>query len=322
MTVDRGGAFAQPGVVIDLGSDTASDAEISPLRALDHLSVGIVVGDAAGRVTYANRTWYALTGQSPTTEPDEDWLGFLDAEPREKAAAAILAMIARGGAYRTRWLLRPTTLPTKWLQFSANALTAEPAPVDLDITARAGFVGVLSNITADRMIARGLAQRATIDGLTGLLNRSGLINGAMRFLRRRRRDGDYGVAVLYIDVDGLKEINDRHGHAAGDALLIAVADAMRRALRPFDTCGRLGGDEFAAVCPGVQNREDAAGLADRFLTAMHDVIRNHVIDVRIGASVGVVFSDDPDESIDALINRADQAMYQAKAGGGGRFVVG
>ena len=161
-----------------------------------------------------------------------------------------------------------------------------------------------------------LARRALEDPLTGLGNRAMLLDRLSLALNRRRR-AESPVALIFLDLDGFKAINDTHGHAAGDAVLIAVAGALRDALRTEDTVARFGGDEFAALCEDVPD-VDAAGLvAGRIVAGMRGLGRGgHVVSV----SVGIALSD-PAVTAERLLARADEAMYAAKHAGKDRWVL-
>jgi diguanylate cyclase (GGDEF)-like protein len=160
-------------------------------------------------------------------------------------------------------------------------------------------------------LAHKRAQRAALtDPLTSLANRRGM----ERLVHERR--GRRRLAVLAIDVDRLKEVNDRHGHAAGDELLLLVADAIRSVLRAGDVVARVGGDEFA--CVAFDADEEAAVLgASRLLKAVRNTDRRGW-EPRV--SIGVACAE-LGESLADILHRADAAMYQSKRAGGMRFAL-
>ncbi|QYG93623.1 GGDEF domain-containing protein [Iamia sp. SCSIO 61187] len=156
-----------------------------------------------------------------------------------------------------------------------------------------------------------LRRAATHDDLTGLLNRAA-------FHHRWAGSPDPQTALLYVDLDGFKPINDAIGHQAGDAVLVEVADRMRSAVRPHDDVVRLGGDEFAVVCPGA-GVDEAQVIAERLVGAVSaPVVLADGSTVAVSASVGVTSAG---TSLDDLVARADAALYEAKRTGGGRVVV-
>lgn len=158
-----------------------------------------------------------------------------------------------------------------------------------------------------------LERDAGTDPLTGLANR--------RYLMRRLRgelsqaSRDHLVAVAYLDLDGFKEVNDRAGHAAGDEVLRQVADCLQHAVRATDLLARTGGDEFVVVSPGLPDAAAAHAEACRILDTL---LSNPQTSARISASVGVAVCDDPTDTPDELLRRADEQMYAAKSLGGAR----
>jgi diguanylate cyclase (GGDEF)-like protein len=162
-----------------------------------------------------------------------------------------------------------------------------------------------------------LAHMALHDHLTGLPNRS-LFDDRLEHALQRRRDGQRGVAVLFIDVDGFKRINDSLGHSAGDAALREAALRIRSAVRPHDTVARLGGDEFTVLCEDLDGDGDALTIADRIVEALARPVTIHDSDVVLRASIGVALAGPADVRPEELLRRSDDAMYQAKARGGGR----
>ena len=153
-------------------------------------------------------------------------------------------------------------------------------------------------------------------GLTGLLNRSAFLQTLQAAVPDARRQGQ-GFAVLYVDLDGFKPINDRFGHAVGDQLLAWVARQLAQAARENDVVARLGGDEFALLQRGVSDRDSALRLGERLVQAIAQPteIESHFI--QIGASVGIVMSSADATNAEELLRKADSAMYLAKASGRG-----
>src|SRR4029077_16515948 len=138
-------------------------------------------------------------------------------------------------------------------------------------------------------------------------------------LARTRRGGP-GIALLFIDLDGFKRVNDMLGHAAGDELLVQVAKRLRDALRDGDLCVRLGGDEFVVCCPEMDGQAPALQLAERLLDALNQPYDVHGHEMLVGASIGIAGASGEDPvSIDQLLSNADIAAYRAKRMGRGRI---
>ncbi len=180
-----------------------------------------------------------------------------------------------------------------------------------------GFVTTYLDVTEQRKNAAMIAHLAHHDMLTGLANRTLLMDRlamALAGARRGRR-----IALLYLDLDKFKPINDRYGHAMGDSVLKRVADAMRRVVRETDTVARLGGDEFVVIQSDVNAASDAAKLAQRLINALGERHYTNNADVTVGVSVGIAFAPEDGDTPDALLHHADTALYKAKQGGGGRM---
>ncbi len=163
-----------------------------------------------------------------------------------------------------------------------------------------------------------LSFMAHYDPLTELGNRnqfnSRVAHAVARFGRESQR-----FSVLYLDLDGFKEVNDLHGHAAGDAVLKEVANRIRHAVREPDSVARLGGDEFAVLLENVQERGAAATVAHRIARAVDEPIPHGSSALRVRSSIGIAFFPEDGTGIDGLLRSADAAMYQAKREGGGSF---
>jgi diguanylate cyclase (GGDEF)-like protein len=165
---------------------------------------------------------------------------------------------------------------------------------------------------ASSMIATA-EHRAQHDALTGLANRALFLETAARHIEQCKREGTQ-VAVLFIDLDGFKRVNDRHGHEAGDLLLCAVAARLENAIRGSDLAARLGGDEFAVLLLQAGARA-AAGIAEKLVDVLSAPYELETHAVEISASIGVAAFPEPAGSAEQLLKRADEAMYRAKLAG-------
>ncbi len=160
-------------------------------------------------------------------------------------------------------------------------------------------------------------QEALHDRLTGLPNRQLLMDRLDHAFARSRRSG-LTSAVLFIDVDGLKGINDTYGHAVGDQLLVAVADRLLTLVRPGDTLARLSGDEFVLVCENLANQEQAVAIGNRLVSALGRPYALNSVTVQVSASIGLAYAGPRTHSAGQVLHQADTAMYKAKRDGGGR----
>ena len=174
-------------------------------------------------------------------------------------------------------------------------------------------------LTNARLVGE-LQQQALLDPLTGLPNRLALVDRADQALSRARRDGG-DCALLFLDLDRFKAVNDSLGHLAGDDLLVQIARRLQDSVRGCDTVARLGGDEFAVLLPSVDGPEDPLSTADRVLaslsTPFHLGSGGRGETVQIGVSIGIASGRQGRASSTELLRHADDAMYAAKSGGGG-----
>jgi diguanylate cyclase (GGDEF)-like protein len=180
-----------------------------------------------------------------------------------------------------------------------------------------GAVVLLEDITERRTAEARITHLARYDELTGLPNRVNFRDEIERLLAVPH-DADQLSALLFVDLDQFKQVNDTLGHPCGDQLLCAVADRLRAMLRPEDFVARFGGDEFVVFQQNINSAEDAAGLARRIVDHLSEryKIENHLVE--IGASVGIAMTS-PGDSADTLLKNADMALYRAKADGRGTF---
>jgi diguanylate cyclase (GGDEF)-like protein len=162
-----------------------------------------------------------------------------------------------------------------------------------------------------------LFQKAHFDELTGLINRHAFQEKLREHISRSWR-GEQG-AVLFIDLDGFKKVNDTEGHKAGDRLLVIIAERLMACLREVDTIARMGGDEFAVIVPGCDDEKSISHLCERIIGSAVQPIVVDRMEHTVGASIGVAVFPDDGTRVDELIMKADSAMYRAKEAGRSRF---
>ena len=183
------------------------------------------------------------------------------------------------------------------------------------------MAGSMTDISARKRAEEQLVHDAFHDGLTGLANRSLFLDRVGMALQALPREHQGTFAVLFLDLDRFKTVNDSLGHSVGDLLLVAIARRLEKLMRPSDTVARLGGDEFAVLAFGVREGSDAVHIAERVhrsLVAPFDVAGQQV---HITASIGIALPELNGASADGLLRDADLAMYRAKATGPGRYEV-
>jgi len=239
-------------------------------------------------------------------------VGQADADPAEveflqsigMQSMAMLPLVARGeaiGAVEMYW--RTGTSPEA-ARLGLGRSLAQAAAIALD----------------NARLYEEIRHQAFHDGLTGLANRALFGDRVEHALARSLRTGSL-IAVLFLDLDDFKTVNDRFGHQAGDQLLRSTAERIAAVVRPGDTAARLGGDEFAVLLEDVHGQEDARLVAQRLIQAIRTPARLGDVDALVGASIGIALSTAGGEAAPDLLRNADFAMYRAKGAGKGRFEV-
>lgn len=175
----------------------------------------------------------------------------------------------------------------------------------------------LQRLTETEEITRN---ETMIDALTGLPNRAQFVERVSRSIQCCRNDRGFQFAILFIDLDNFKPINDKLGHKAGDAVLRHTAKRIQGCLRKGDIVGRYGGDEFTLLLNNVNNASDTVYVANRVLAKLQEPINAGEL-VKVGASIGIALSTNLHETPEELIRDADAAMYRAKAKGKNRFAI-
>ena len=276
----------------------------------DSARLGLALVDLAGRYVRANDTYARMVGRLP-----EDLVGLPLVEVLHEAAGVVgpgLALLLSGQQQalqaeashvhldgRLAFLLHGvSTVPGAdgapgWFAVSAQDIT-ERRRVELEL----------------RALTDVLTEQAVRDPLTGLANRALLEERLRASLSRDARNGT-ATAVLFLDLDGFKDVNDRHGHAVGDAVLRGIAERLSAVVRPSDTVARLGGDEFVVLVES--STQDAVGaLLPRVQAVVHEPIEVGGRSVRVGVSVGVATSTAGEADPAGLLAAADARMYDAK----------
>ena len=289
-------------------------ANESLFRSLTESSpVGIARLALDHSIAYANPAFTRIAGAD---EAPAHLLDMVDPDDRERVARALQAGGGDTAAAALQCRVRGTDEP-RWVTLRfARVLDDELGPIANTVTVElvTGLVDEAGhNSTAD------LAYLATHDSLTGLPNRSLLHDHIEMAQARSERDGG-PIAVLFIDLDRFKDVNDTHGHDAGDELLREIATRVANVLRPSDTVARLGGDEFVVLCEDIDGEADATTIASRIRESIltdPPWVNNSPTDVSM--SVGIAISDSSADTADDLLRQADAAMYRAKQAGGNRI---
>ena len=183
------------------------------------------------------------------------------------------------------------------------------------------LAGSMTDISARKKAEEELRRAAMHDALTGLLNRACFLEALERAVARIQRRPDRALALLFLDLDRFKQMNDSLGHLAGDRLLTSIARRLQGCVRPGDVLARLGGDEFAVLLEDLTDPTDATRIAERMQEVLHVPLPGDSSEVVVTASIGIAFGGADLEGHEELLRNADLAMYRAKASGKARFEI-
>ncbi len=214
-------------------------------------------------------------------------------------------------SYRAVPIMRHSRLTGLIVSFLAGDAAGQEAASQIDGYLLESWSQYATLAIERRGLYDQLSFRAQYDSLTKLLNRASLYDRAGAQILRARSGGT-SLAVLYLDLDHFKEVNDEHGHAAGDIVLRDVSRRIARGIRRTDYAARIGGDEFVIILPGVSDRDEAARLADLLVQAIKEPILFEGCALSIDASFGISIAPDDGADIDTLLSKADEEMYRTK----------
>lgn len=295
------------GVAVAWSSAQAKDRLRKQDLALQHAANAVLIADKQGRIEWVNKAFIEMTGYMP-----EEVVG--------QTPAILKSGQHEAGFYRRLWRTIQAGHPFKadfvnrrkdgTLYHSHHTI----APVMDEAGAITHFIAIQEDVTARHVAEERLLHLAGHDPLTDLPNRLLFGEELARALAGASRRGEK-VAVMFLDLDRFKTVNDALGHSVGDALLQSVAHRLRGALRGGDVLARLGGDEFAILQAGIAGPDDAAALARRLTEALADPVPAADHHIRTSISVGITLYPDDGSDPSDLLRNADLAMYRAKQEG-------
>ena len=272
---------------------------------LGHTAEAILITDARSRIVYVNRSFSRITGYTLKEVAGRTPRVLHSGRQSTNFYARMWKCIKATGQWQGEiWNRRKDgEIYPEWL--SISAVRSATGRVE-------HYLAIFSDITLRKREERELYDLATHDALTGLANRS-FFSERFRHAMVRARRANHLVALLYMDLDGFKPVNDALGHKRGDRLLQTVARRLTRSVREEDTVARLGGDEFAVILEQLAKPQDAAASAKKLLRALARPYRLDRHTARITASIGITIYPLDGEEVETLVHRADGAMYRAKS---------
>jgi diguanylate cyclase (GGDEF)-like protein/PAS domain S-box-containing protein len=279
--------------------------------ALESTQDGVIVSDMRRMVVSVNRAFTEITGYS-AQEAIGSTPAFLDCDRNPADIQdTIRATVLDAG----RW---QGELWSRRRDGTCQMLWCSVATVSDEQGLPTHFVSVFTDITAKKEAEARLRDLAHLDSLTGLPNRLMILSRMSHALAAAQRQR-HKVAVLYIDLDNFKNVNDSLGHSAGDQLLLGVAQRLAQRTRRDDTLGRLGGDEFIVLLETLRDGEDAGAIAQELLHLLSRPFDVGPSEVYVQASIGISLFPDDGSEVEDLLRDADTAMYQAKRAGRGTY---
>ncbi|MFO7728038.1 MAG: diguanylate cyclase [Desulfonatronovibrio sp.] len=278
---------------------------------LDTVRVLIILLDREGTVILFNRACEELTGyDSGEVENIKNVRFLLDPEEAE----------AINSFFENNLEVIPDEYENYWLtRDGERRLISWSNSIVYDENGNPEYVlGTGIDITQERQMQDKIRHMAMHDALTGLASRNMLQENMAKDIARAQRQG-FRIAVLFLDLDGFKDINDNYGHSAGDSILKEVGQRLIRVFRASDTVARFGGDEFVVVLPEVHDYQDIIKVCDKISAELSSPYQIGREQCRLGVSIGISMYPDDGSDPEKIIGQADKAMYQAKSTGRGKY---
>lgn len=283
---------------------------------VEQIPVGVLRVSADGRITYVSphaRALLGCDGDECVGDLDSVLERFVSHADRSRAALEVTRALQSTEPWSIECRVLRRSGEPAWIRFDAR-------PVLDELAGATCWLVSLIEQSGEEQLTRELARRAFHDPLTGVHNRSSFMDRLQHAMARLRRSGAR-VAVLFLDLDDFKVVNDSFGHRVGDRLLQVVAERLVSVLRPHDTVARLGGDEFVLLLDDLEDEGQARTVAERILERVTAPIDLGGQPVYLTTSIGIAVTDDPWLDPDELLRRADLSMYEAKRAGRNRYAV-
>jgi diguanylate cyclase (GGDEF)-like protein/PAS domain S-box-containing protein len=295
-------------------------------RLAETLPLGLLQVDSASRVIYTNDRLHSMVGTGRVGTVKEQLSNVFE-EDRAAVREAFNAVLTSGVDSDIEVRVRPygeRDKEVRYCSLNLRALTSASGEVS-------GAIVCLADVTENARAREELRTRATFDAVTRCFNRASTLAELESKLAASAIDEVEALldpenpprrpAVIYVDLDNFKEVNDAHGHSAGDEFLQVVAERLRRCVRSEDVVGRIGGDEFLVICPHIAATAEAMMVANRLASSLRNQIALQKVSLPSSASLGVAWPEGPEITPETLVAQADIAMYRSKREGSGQPVL-
>lgn len=276
-------------------------------KLVEQTDDGFLVTNATGTITYVNPAWEHITGYSFAEAVGKTPQLVKSDQHDHEFHATVWKLLKAGQAWRGIYTNRRKDGEQ---YFAETTITPVRNPAGEIVE----FVSVEKDVTERERLRQEINYLAHFDSLTALANRSTLMNRLQRALQQGSRHYDTGQcsAILYMDLDRFKPINDQYGHETGDAVLAEVGRRLRLCVRDGDTIARVGGDEFVALLPDLRDPANADLVADKIRASLAEPFSVRDLQFRIGVSIGIAIAPRDGKEAEGLLRHADQEMYRAK----------
>ncbi len=311
-TLDVRGVPLEEGGFVTIYTDISerrASAEREQLaeKVFNHTPAGIIFTDDAHRILSANPATMQMTGYNAVELLGHTVFSMTN-PPAEMSAATLQEAVATRGS----WSGELQVLQKSGCEFPAGIRINRVDDPHTGIPAH--YIWIIADITERKEAEERMRHIAQTDALTGLPNRLALLQRLTQLLPEARRHS-WQVAIMFLDLDRFKIINDTLGHQIGDQLLCEVASRLSHVVRETDFVARLGGDEFVVILPGINTPSDAAIVANKIIAALSTQIQAEGHELHTSPSIGISIFPDDGQDGDAILRNADTAMYHAKAAG-------
>ncbi|MCP4129287.1 MAG: bacteriohemerythrin [Gammaproteobacteria bacterium] len=279
-------------------------------QAVRQLPVSVVIADLKGDIEYVNQFFESMTGFSSDEAVKMSLLSILSGSLSASKLNKIWRNVLAGEIWEGEILMHSRSGTAYWKLVSLSAIVDKGEVI--------GVVYIGQDISDRKRQEDAIEHQASHDILTNLPNRILMFDRLESSITQMKRS-QQKLALMFLDLDDFKRVNDTMGHNVGDVMLIETAQRITHAVRASDTVARLGGDEFLILVPDITARSDAEPIAEKVLTALCKPFLINGMHLPISASIGLAFYPDDGDDAQLLLSKADTAMYQVKADGGGKY---